>query len=57
MTGVSNEVIEILSEEPPPAVNEDFLDDEGAASKPLAPATICVVDPHVFDIPAGKIRE
>lgn len=57
MTGVSNEVIEIMSEEPPPAVSEDFLDDEGASSKPLAPDTICVVDPHVFDIPAGKVRE
>lgn len=52
VTGVSNEVIEIMSEEPPPAVSEDFLDDEGASSKPLAPDTICVVDPHVFDIPA-----
>ncbi|XP_041456412.1 ankyrin repeat domain-containing protein 13D-like [Lytechinus variegatus] len=53
VTGVSNEVIESLSEEPLPAASEDLLEGEGASPKPLPPATICVVDPHVFDIPGG----
>lgn len=57
VTGVTNEVIESLSEEPPPAPGDDPLDgEEGASLKPLPPATICCVDPHVFDLPAGYSR-
>ncbi|XP_072163526.1 ankyrin repeat domain-containing protein 13D-like [Diadema setosum] len=55
VTGVSNEVIESLSTEPPPSPGEDG-EAESASAKPLPPATICVVDPQVFDIPPNYSR-